>query len=494
MAKTIGQNSLFITLIAYGGAIIGYLNKVFLFTNYLATDQVGLANILVTLSTIFAQIAAMGSQNITLRFFPFFRQEKAAHNGMLFGMAALAMAGFIVLLMLFLMLHKPFVWTFQESSPLLVDYSLYLLPLALAITFQLLFESYLRSLGRHIIPSVVHEVGLRILTTLSILAFALNYISFPAFVAVYVMAHCLPALLLILYTAAIGQLFMKPLRSPLLRRLGKAMIWYGVFSLMNNMGMFLLVGIDSMMVAGMIGLGAAGIYTTMGFLGSAMLIPYRSMVKASSPTVATLWKEKNIKGMDSLYKDTASGSLVVGVLLFALIWVNLDSFFSFMPGVYQQGQMVFLFLGLGKLFDMAAGLNGVILLTSKKYRTDLIFTLSMVAMAFVSNLLLIPPLGMNGAALASLITLVLFNTARILYLWKLFHIQPFRSKQFWILPLLFAIMGAFHHIPAMDHVITDLFFRSILTVILLIAPIYLLNIAPGFNREIKKQFLKNRPF
>jgi len=98
--------------------------------------------------------------------------------------------------------------------------------------------------------------------------------------------------------------------------------------------------------------------------------------------------------------------LIVGSFLFLLIWVNLDNIFSLMPGSYSDGRYVFLFLGLARVMDMYSGLNGTILVTSKKYRYDFTFSLMLVALTVASNALLIPRWGMTGAALATMITVL----------------------------------------------------------------------------------------
>ena len=370
----IQRDSFRITIIAYFGAALGYLNKVFLFTNILSTEQVGLANLMITISVMYAQLSALGSYNVVTRFFPFFDNRQNGRFGLLWGLILMVLAGFILVTLLFLMFREPFVFFYQDSGPLLVEYALYIIPLALASLFYQLFEAYLRSLQKNLVPTLIFEVGTRIFVTVSIALFALGVVSFPGFVSIYVAANCLPAVLIIAYAFTIRQLSYRPAMSPLFRRFGKIMLVYGLFSMFNNLSIMLLGSIDSLMVAGMIDLGSAGIYTTMIFITSIMLIPYRSMLKVSAPVVASYWKSRAFDKMEMLYKKATASNLVVGGGIFLLIWVNLDAIFALMPGEYEAGRMVFLLLGLGKLFDMAAGLNGTILLMSKQYRYDLLFT------------------------------------------------------------------------------------------------------------------------
>ncbi len=484
------RDSFRITVISYAGAAIGYLNKIFLFTNFLTTDQVGLANLLITVSVLYAQFGALGSRNIVIRFFPFFNQPEKQHNGFLFGMIALAAAGFVITGLVFAIFQKPIVLLYSDSSPMLLDYSIYILPLALATVYYNLFETYLRSLLSNIVPSVAYEIILRILVTLSISLYAIGVVTFPMFVALYVVANCMPAVVVIIFTALKRWLLIKPAYTPVLRRLGRIMLVYGLFSLLNNLGGFLLISIDSLMVAAMIDLGATGIYTTMIYLTSIVLIPYRSMVKVSGPLLAGFWKNRDMTRMQEVYKKATSGNLVVGATLFMLIWINLDSIFHFMPDDYAAGRIVFLLIGIGKLFEMTAGLSSTIIFTSKKYRYDMLFMAGMFVVAIAGNLVFIPVMGIEGAALASMLTLVLFNVIRVAFIKYHFRIGGFSLKQLWVPVIMAVIMYVSSITPAFYSVYADVLLRSVIGVMVLLVPVYMLKVSPELNMLAESMLAK----
>jgi len=480
----IQRDSFRITLIAFAGATIGYLNKVFLFPNFLMPDQVGLANLMITLALIYAQVASLGSGNIIVRFFPFFNDSAKNHHGFLFAISAFSLAGFTLVSLLVMLLRQPFYQFYAEGSPLLVEYFWYLVPLALATLYFNLFDAYLRSLFRNVFPSLVYEIGLRLFITLSVLLFALDFVNFEGFVVVYVVANCLPAMLVILYTVSIRQLKLKPDPTPLLKRLSGIMFNYGGFSVLNNLSFLILASIDALMIAGMIDLAAAGIYTTMVFVTSVMLIPYRSMLRVSGPIVAQLWRLKDLVKMDILYKKASSGNLVVGAGLFLLLWINIDSLFQFMPLEYALGKFVFLYLGIGRLVDMAAGLNGAILLTSRRFKIDLLFTTGLIVFTILSNLALIPRFGINGAAMASMASLILFNIFRIVYLYRQFQIHPFVNKQLFVPPILLAIILISSLSGRLDNVFADIAVRSLVAGLAFCIPIYFLRVSEDLSEMV----------
>jgi len=478
------RDSFRITIIAYIGAAIGFINKIYLFTNFLETDQVGLANLLITISLIYAQFAALGSSNIIYRFFPFFKDQKNHHHGFLFGVSTLAMAGFVLTTLMFLLLQKPFKLYYHESSPLLVEYYYYLVPLGFTTLYFQFFDAYLRSSYRNIIPSMISEVGQRIFVTISISVYALGWISFSEFVIIYVLANCLPAIFIIIYTWCIRQLHFRPYFSPMWKRLGRIILVYGIFSLFNNLSVLLLSSIDSLMVAQMIDLSTAGIYTTAIFITSVLLIPYRAIIKVSTPLVSENWKARAMDKMEELYHRASDSNLVIGGGLFLLLWVNIDSIFQFMPAEYALGKTVFLLLGIGRLFDMTSGLNGVIMLTSKKYRYDLIFTIGLVGFTILSNYIFIPLYGMNGAAFASMVTLILYNLLRIVFIHYHFKIQPFRWRQLWVPGIILAASLLSGMVGQIMNVYFDMLIRSAVIGLIFIILVYYLKISGNINEVV----------
>ena len=105
--------------------------------------------------------------------------------------------------------------------------------------------------------------------------------------------------------------------------------------------------------------------------------------------------------MNTLYRDVSTMSLIIGGYLFAVVWANRIELFSFLPEEFTAGIMVFLFLMIGKLFDMYMGINSMILNTSKKYRIDILFTFILIVLTGLLNYLLIPIYGIKGAAVTS---------------------------------------------------------------------------------------------
>ena len=71
---------------------------------------------------------------------------------------------------------------------------------------------------------------------------------------------------------------------------------------------------------------------------------------------------------------------------------------------------------------MYVGLNSTILMTSKKYRYEFMLSILLVGLTVLTNALMIPRWGMNGAALATMISLLVFNVGHVAFVWKFYRI------------------------------------------------------------------------
>lgn len=491
-----------LTVVSYIGLILGYVNKVLLFPNFLDTEQVGLTNIMINIAVIYAQFSALGLNGVVLRFFPFFRDKEKAHHGFLFWTSLLMGGGFVLTTVLFVVCKPLVVTYYSESAKLLVEYYYYIIPLGLATVFFQLYDSYLRSLLKTVVPSFLNEVVLRFLTTVCISLYALKLVDFGHFVMLYVAVNCSMAVMVIAYTFYLRQLFLKPIFSPRIKRLSKHMVGYGLYSILASSGNALIANVDALMIAALMGtqivngtqvggMYFVGIYTTVFFFTTVMLIPYRSILKIASPLVAQHWKEKTMSGMEKLYKQVTAVCLVVGILVFLGIWADFDDIFSFMPKQFASGKYVFLFLSLGRLFDMVTGLNGVITYTSRKYRYDLALTIGLVILTVGLNYVFIRvlDLGMNGAAIATMISIVVYNILKLLLVRYFFGIQPFQKDNIWVVLIGGACFVLNYFIPYFGNVYLDLAVRSVILGSLFLGPILLFRISPEVNDFVIK-FLK----
>ena len=453
------RNSITITILSYLGIVVGYVNKILLFPNFLSEEQVGLANILVSMAVMYAQFSAMGINSTIVKFFPFFRTPDRRHNGFFFWTALGVSLGFVLFTTLFLIFREPVTEYYAQKSPLLSKYYLLLIPLGFTTLFFNFFTAWLQALYKTVVSSFVYEVALRLLVTAEISLYALGAIDFEQFIVGYVLIYFVPTLVLLVYTLWTRRIDLRPVWTGRTRRLLSVAAVYGLWQYLGGTSMYIVPVIDQSMLAGMRGLAQQAVFSTMAYMVAAMLTPYRSMIKVATPVVTNLWKERDMEGMRRISREMSLVNLIVGSFLFLLIWVNLD---------------------------MYSGLNGTILVTSKKYRYDFTFSLMLVALTVASNALLIPRWGMTGAALATMITVLAYNAIRIASVWKFYRIQPFSLSDLLVVVLAAGCIGASALVPPMGHFIADGLIRSALVAALYGGAVYSLKLSPEINRTIDR--------
>ncbi len=413
------------TAILFAGILIGFVNEFLLLRNFLEQDQVGLIKLLTSVSALFAQFGALGGVNTLLRYFPFFRDKDHNHGGILFGFLAIGGAGFGLVALSMLIFQGSIEARYATRSPLFSEYFYLLYPLILFALNFLLLEAYAKSNYRTLASSVLQEIVLRVMTTLIVGAYAFHWISIHQFYLLFTAANCVITIMLAIWIARTGDWLIRPVaaffRGPRFRE----MMGFGLLTLMSNFSARLYTSIDSIMIGDRIGLAAVAVYMTGSYLSSVVMAPGRSLIRIASPLVADYWKSGDMTAMNKIYRQVAINSLIVCGWVFLVLYTTSGALFSLIPPDFSRAIPVFIALGIARVYDMATGLNGVILATSNHYRYVAFGNLVTGFIAVGANALLIPHFGIQGASWATLITIFTTNSFRVLFVYRMYKIFPF---------------------------------------------------------------------
>jgi O-antigen/teichoic acid export membrane protein len=430
------------TLILFAGILIGFVNEFLLLRNILEADQVGLIKLLIQVSALLAQFAALGGANTLLRYFPTFRDRESRHGGILFGMLAVGSVGFLLAGLLLLGFQPAIEARFSERSPLFSDYFYLLYPLIWCTINFVLLEAYAKSNYRTVASTALYEVVLRVFVMLSITAYALQWISVHQFYLVFTAVNCSISFLMAFWLAWNKDLLLRPSLAFFRGSRFRGMMGFGLLSLLSDFSARLFTSIDSIMIGDRIGLAAVAIYVTGSYLCSVMMAPGRALIRIASPLVADFWKRDDRQQMNKLFEQVATNSLVLSAWLYLLVWSGSPALFTLIPPEFAPAIAVFAVLGAGRVFDMVTGLSGVILGTSSHYRFIAVFNAFSAVLAVGSNLLLIPRYGIAGASWATTLTILVSNSLRMAYLYRHYGFFPFSMRSLYILMAGLAAWGA----------------------------------------------------
>lgn len=422
-------------VISYLGIVLGYINKGLLFILLFSSAQIGLINLIVSIGSLFAQLANFGVIFTVWKFFPFFKNQEKNHFGFLPLMLSIVLCGILVFTIVYVVFQNQIQQSYAENSPMFNSYYYWTLPIGISYVLFLVLEAYLRSLYKNTVAIFAYEIGLRLLTTLLLVLVMPGWISFDSFVILHSLLYLVPTIIILVYMYRLQELNLSFSSINISKRFKRIIFQFSSFYYLNTLGVVLINSLDIIMIAQIVGLGATGVYSTVVFLSSAMQVPYKSILRVSTSLISDYWKHREFEKMKDLYQKVSSVALVLGLSMFILVWVNIDFLFSFLKPEFQEGIGVFFAIMMGRLLDMYFGLNGAIFTTSKKYKYELIFTIMLILIVYFLNLVMIPKWGMIGAAISTSIALVLFNLGRMIFIWVAYKIHPFTRNQFIVIGL-----------------------------------------------------------
>jgi O-antigen/teichoic acid export membrane protein len=266
----------------------------------------------------------------------------------------------------------------------------------------------------------------------------------------------------------------------------KEIISYGLYVLAGGISIIIVTRIDMMMIGSLLDLKQVAYYTVAFFIGNAITVPARSISSISIPLIAKAWEEQDLDEIQLLYIKSSINQLIIGGVFFLCIWLNIDQFFSLLPERFQAGKWVVFYIGLAQLFNMATGVNGEIIINSKYYRYDLYTSVFLVFVTISTNYFLIQEYGINGAAMATAISVILFNITRLIVLKVKMNIHPFSLKTIYTIFLILSIYLILYFLPNSGYAFFDIIWKSITVIILFVPTALYLNLSEDISLLIKE--------
>lgn len=474
-------------LVLYMGTALGALNYLVLFPRALGEVGFGVVVVLGSLATIGQQLASLGMPYVLLRYFPLLQKAGGGHQGLLRWVLGWSAAGVGLLLALFFLLRPWLASAYAHQSPLVNGYLPYALPLAALLVGMGLLEALLGSLLRTVFNGFVREVLLRLLTALALVGVVLGWLSFDGFLVLYLALHALAMCLMALELVSSKGIRLEPVVIPKSQK--KEMLRYGLFLLASGgMSLVVLQNLDKVMLPGYVSLTQVGYYGIYAFIGLAVQLPAKALLRITRQLVVPAWHAQNWPEVQRLYQRSSLVQFSIACLLFLGVWVNQDNLGAIlgMDAAFVAAFPVFIWIGISYVADSAAGLNFILLSTSRHYRWDLYFTLILASSNILLNLLLIPRMGIFGAAISTSVSFMAVNAAKCWVLWRLYGQQPLTRAHGWVLVVAIAAGSAVFGMPDLASNWLDASLRTCVLAILYLGPLLMLKLVPELNRLVQK--------
>ncbi|MDT7827063.1 polysaccharide biosynthesis C-terminal domain-containing protein [Pricia sp. S334] len=461
------KQSLNNTIVTYLGFGVGAVNVLFLYTNFMSEAYFGLVNVVLSAAMVLMPILAFGVPNTLIKFYSSFSDTKTT-DGFMTLMLLLPLVLVVPIAALFFLGHEAIGNFLSQENPIVKDYIWPIFWIGTAMAYFEVFYAWARVSMRSVFGNFMKEVFSRVGVTLLLFLLYFDFISVTAFIPIAAGIYFLRMLIMAGYAFSIRRPrldfdFPKNIRNILV---------YSSLIILGGSAAIVLLEIDKVMINQFIEIENVAYYSVAGFIAMVIAVPSRSMHQITYPLTAELLNNKNKKGLKDLYQRSSLTLFIVSGLLFILILVNLDDLYELLPEAYRNGFVIFVWLGLAKMYDALLGNNNSILYNSDYYRAILIFGVLLATMTIIFNLWLIPEFGLDGAAIASFSAFFIYNTIKLAYVKSKFGMQPFTSETLKISALLIGIGLVFYLLDFPFHPILNIAIKGSLISALYVGLLY----------------------
>lgn len=487
----IGKQSIAGTIINYVGVIIGYANTILLFPLYFSPEEFGLTRVLLSISVFLTQISQLGLGQVIIKFLPYFKEKESDLKSFIFYITKLSVAGTLLVTIIIFFADSVIIDFYPSESKFYLEQYFYLvLPLTIFLTAYEVADSILKSYFKTVFSTFIKEVFIRLVITFLIFLYYFKAIDFSVFVMLFVSIYALSFFVLLValkYTLPSLKTNLKP--APIKAKLSSYMFKYGLFALLTTAGTILINNIDILMLGYLVDLKSVAVYSVAFYIAVIIQIPQRNLGRIITPVLSESWKQKDIQKIGILYKKSSVILFFIGAYIFSAIWMSIDNMFAIMPKseIYKQGKYVVLFIGLSKVIDMLVSINTEIISVSRFYVFNFISLFILILLAIITNYLLIPAFGANGAALATLISISLYSIIKVAYLKLKLNILPFSRKEIFIMMLMAVFIFLPHYFETgSQNNFVQVFIKSFIVTTSFVLLAYLL----GIHKLITKENLR----
>ncbi len=498
--STIRKQSIISSLLVYVGFAFGLVNTYFLTKQGLFTaEQYGLTTIFVNIAGMMMAFAALGMPSYVAKFYPYYHDHLSQRKNDMFTWALLISAiGFILVMIAGIALKHVIIRKFSENSALLVNYYYWIFILGFGLTIYSILEVYAWNFNKSILTNYLREVQWRLFTTILVVLFATNIIpDFDLFIKLYAFTYPAIAIILFIYLVVTKKIHFTFSISKVSRRYFKKILALCTFVYSGLIIFQLSQVFDSIVIASVLddGLSKAGIFALAKLMGSVIQAPQRGIISASIAHLSRAWKEKNRALIQRVYQRSSINLLIFAAGIFSLITLNYtEAILTFkLKDAFLLGFNAFVFIGLTCVIEMGTGLNSQIIATSTYWRFELISGVILLIFMLPLTYILTKQYDILGPAIANLISITIYNTIRIIFLWRKFRLFPFTIQSAYTVLLAATCFAACYFLFINMHGWTGLILRSLAFIITYAGAAFYLNLSPDVKpvlQTIKKRLTR----
>jgi O-antigen/teichoic acid export membrane protein len=186
-----------------------------------------------------------------------------------------------------------------------------------------------------------------------------------------------------------------------------------------------LIWADTLLLGRLADTSAVGVYTVATRLVSLAVFVMAPLNALFAPHFAHFHHQGDVVRLSATYTSATNWILRLSLPAFVVLVVFPSELLGLFGTGFRTGAAVTVLLAVGQLVNAGTGPCGTLLNMSGRVLLNLVNNTGILILNVVLNLLLIPPYGMVGAAVAWSVSLVLVNVIRLLQVRGLMGMTPF---------------------------------------------------------------------
>ena len=486
--SSIRRQSIISSVVIYFGFAVGLLNTyLFAREGLFLDEQFGLYNAFLAIATMMMAFSNLAMPSYIYKFYPYYKSHLPdKKNDQVTWALVVCLVGFLLVIIAGIVFKNLVIRKYTEHAPEIVAYYNWIFVLGFGVTVYTVLEAYTWQLHKSILTNYLKEVQWRFFTTVLIVLFATGVIhNFDLFIKLFSFSYPFIALSLLGYLLITKKIHFTFSISVVTRRFFKNIVRLSSFVYVGSLIFTISQVFDSLVIASVLdnALAKLAVYSVAQNIATLIQAPQRGIISAAIAHLSKAWKEKNRASIQRIYERSSINQLIFSCGIYILITINfLDAVNTFeLKETYRNGFIVFLLLGATKVIDMGTGVNSQIIGTSTRWKFEFVSGIILLILMIPLTYLLTIRLDIVGPALAGLISVSIYNTIRIIFLWKKFKLFPFTPQTIYTLLLAGLCFLVSYFLFRNLHGFVGLFSRSIAFIALYAGGAIYLELSPDIQ-------------
>jgi len=468
--------------------VIGGVNTLYFYPVFLKAEYYGLVVFLLATSNLLQPLISFGSQHTIIKYFSSYNSAKEKDIFMS-SIIFLPIMTIIPICYLVIQFHDIIASFLSLKNPIIESYVWVIFLVAFATSYFEVFYSWARVQLKSVFGNFLKEIYPRVSIFILLLLVFFDIISKENFVWYLTGFYYLRLLIMIAYSLKLytpNFYFKLPVNT-------KQILSYSIYIFLAGSAASILIDIDKFMIPQKEAISQTAFYAVAVFIATVVEIPGRALFQIVNPLVAKALNTNNFTELKMLYKESSLNLLIISGLFFLLINLNIVPFYELMDNPsYGTAVWVVLMISLSKLILMSFGCGPAILATSKFYKITLPFSIGMALSVYFLNDYLIDLMGINGAALSTLIVVAIFTFLKIIYLKSKLNLSPYSFNSVKTLLIIGSVFLIFENISFPFKGISLIVINSLIIGLVYTLVVYYLNLSRTLNKFLRNVLSKLR--